>query len=165
MSKKYFLEVKIEKILWWSRFLVLIPVLLALFTFILIIIGLFYKVYKLVLEFYLHGFSDKMLAWIISNLDISLLAVVILIFAWWIYELFVDEIDVDDQHKTEAKILMVKDLDELKEKIWKVIIILLIVWLFKQIILNVPKNNLEILYYAIAILFMSISLKVLSIKK
>ncbi len=165
MSKKYFLEDKIEKTLWGSRFVVIIPVLLSLVIFLMLVAGVAYKVYKLTLEFFTHWFNDVLLANIISVLDISLLSVIILIFAWWIYELFVDEIDTDYNHKTKAKILMVKDLDELKEKIGKVIIILLIVWLFKQMLLHEPQTQMDMLKTAWIILIMAISLKVISIKK
>ena len=165
MPKKYFLEDKIEKTLWGSRFIVLVPVLVSLLIFLMIVIWIIYKAYKLILEFINNWFNDVLLAWIISILDISLLAVIILIFAWWIYELFVDEIDTDYNHKTKAKILMVKDLDELKEKIGKVIIILLIVWLFKQMLLHEPQTQIDMLKTAWIILIMAISLKVISIKK
>ena len=59
---------------------------------------------------------------------------------------------------------MVKDIDELKEKIWKVIIILLIVWLFKHMLLHIPNNQIEMLYSAWIILIMAVALKVVSIK-
>ena len=163
-KKKYFLEESIEKTLWGSRFVVLIPVLISLLIFILLVLGIILKTWKLFIEFFTNGFSELVIAWVISIIDISLLAVIVLIFAWWIYELFVDEIDVDDNHKTKAKILMVKDIDELKEKIWKVIVVLLIVWLFKQMLLQEPKTQLQMLYMAGVILLMAISLKILSIK-
>jgi uncharacterized membrane protein YqhA len=165
MSKKFFLEEQIEKTLWWSRFIVLIPVLISLLMFIILILWITIKIYHLVINFLCNWFSEILLAWIISIIDVSLLAVIILIFAWWIYELFIDEIDIDKNHKTKAKILMIKNIDELKEKIWKVIIILLIVWLFKQMLLQEPKNQLDMLYISIIILIMAISLKVISIKK
>jgi len=165
MTKKYFLEEKIENTLWGSRFIVLVPVLVSLLMFIMLVIWIVLKLYKLIFEFVNHWFTEVLLWWIISILDVSLLAVIILIFAWWIYELFVDEIDTDDNHKTKAKILMVKDIDELKEKIWKVIIILLIVWLFKHMLLMEPKTQLEMVYSAWIILIMAIALKVVSFKK
>jgi len=165
MSKKFFLEEKIEKVLWGSRFFVIIPVIMSLLIFLMIVVWIVIKVYKLFFLFIQHWFTDVILAWIISVLDISLLSVIILIFAWWIYELFVDEIDTDYNHKTKAKILMVKDIDELKEKIGKVIVILLIVWLFKQMLLHEPVAQNDMLKVAWIILTMAISLKVLSIKK
>jgi uncharacterized membrane protein YqhA len=110
------------------------------------------------------GFTDKVLSGVISILDVSLLAVIILIFAWWIYELFVSEIDVDDDHVNKAKSLIIRSIDELKEKVWKVIIILLIVWLFKQMILQAPQTRLDILILSWAILIMALALKFISKK-
>jgi len=85
--------------------------------------------------------------------------------AWWIYELFVSEIDVDDDHISKAKSLIIKSIDELKEKIWKVIVILLIVWLFKQMIIQEPKSVVEILVISLAILIIALALKFISWKK
>jgi uncharacterized membrane protein YqhA len=58
--------------------------------------------------------------------------------------------------------LIVEDIDELKEKVGKVIIILLIVWLFKQMLLNSPKNDTEIIILALSILTLALSLKFIS---
>ena len=163
--KRNLLERVFERILWDSRFLVMIPVLVSMFIFVLLVFGISIKFYHLVEEVINHWFTESVLSWVISILDVSLLAVIILIFAWWIYELFVSEIDVDDDHASKAKSLIIKSIDELKEKIWKVIVILLIVWLFKQMLLQEPKTQLQMLYMAGIILLMAISLKILSIKK
>jgi len=161
MSKKYFWEEKIEKLLWWSRFLVLIPVFVWLIMFLLLNISLFLKLYHLFINFIEVWFTTNLLANVISILDVSLLSVIILIFTWWIYELFVSEIDMKS---FDSKTLIIKNLDELKEKIWKVIIILLIVMLFKQMILHLPSNQKEIIYFSLTILMMAGALKIVSIK-
>ncbi len=161
MSKKYFWEEKIEHILWWSRFLVLISVFVWLIMFLFLNLSLFFKLYHLIINFVQEWFTINLLAWVISILDVSLLSVIILIFTWWIYELFVSEIDIKSFN---SKTLIIKDLDELKEKIWKVIIILLIVILFKQMILHLPDTQTEIIYFALAILMMAWALKIVSIK-
>ena len=157
-------EKTFEWILWNSRFMVLVPVLVSMLIFILLIIWIFIKFWHLVEEIIHVGFTDKVLSGVISILDVSLLAVIILIFAWWIYELFVSEIDVDDEHVNKAKSLIIRSIDELKEKVWKVIIILLIVWLFKQMILQAPQTRLDILILSWAILIMALALKFISKK-
>ncbi len=163
--KLNFLEKCFEKILWNSRFLVLIPVIIGMLIFILLIRGIIVKFYHLIHNILYNWFSEHILSTVISILDISLLAVIILIFSWWIYELFVSEIDVDDDHINKAKSLIIRSIDELKEKIWKVIIILLIVWLFKQMILQVPTNQYHILIFSISILIMALALRFISWKK
>ena len=163
--KRNFLEKIFEKILWDSRFFVMIPVIVSMFIFILLILGILLKFIHLVEEVIYHGFTETVLSWVISILDVSLLSVIILIFAWWIYELFVSEIDVDDENASKAKSLIIKSIDELKEKIWKVIVILLIVWLFKQMILQAPQNSTEILVISLSILVIALALKFISHKK
>jgi len=164
-SKHNIAEKSFEWILRNSRFMVLIPVFVNMLIFVLLIVGIFIKFWHLVEEVIHVGFTDKVLSGVISILDVSLLAVIILIFAWWIYELFVSEIDVDDEHVNKAKSLIIRSIDELKEKIWKVIIILLIVWLFKQMILQIPQDRWDILILAWAILIMALALKFISGKK
>jgi len=159
--KKYFWEEKIENILWWSRFIVLVSVFVWLIMFLFLNIALFFKLYHLIINFINEWFTINLLAWVISILDVSLLSVIILIFTWWIYELFVSEINTKSFN---SKTLIIKDLDELKEKIGKVIIILLIVILFKQMILNLPKSQIEIIYFALSILMLAWALKIVSIK-
>ena len=163
--KRNIIEKVFEAILWNSRFLVIIPVLVSLFIFVLLLVWILIKFFHLGEEIYFHGFTETVLSGVISILDISLLAVIILIFAWWIYELFVSEIDVDDEHTSKAKSLIIKSIDELKEKIGKVIVILLIVWLFKQMIIQAPKNVMEILFISLAILVIALALKFISWKK
>ncbi len=164
-KKKYYLENQIESILWKSRFFVLIPVLIGVILFFVLLYGLCYKLYKLIIVLIDVGFNEKVVSLIISMIDISLLAMIILMFTWWIYELFVDEIDVEDDHKSKAKTLIVKDIDELKEKVGKVIIILLIVWLFKQILTYKVIDIKDIVVLALSILVLALALKFISWKK
>jgi uncharacterized membrane protein YqhA len=58
--------------------------------------------------------------------------------------------------------LIVKDIDELKEKVGKIIIILLIVWLFKQILTYSVIDIKDIILLAISILVMALALKFIS---
>ena len=154
-----------EYLLWNSRFFVVIPVFVSMLIFLLLTVWVIIKFYHLTETFIESWFNDVVLANVVSILDVSLLAVIILIFAWWIYELFVSEIDVDDEHVSKVESLIIRSIDELKEKIWKVIIILLIVWLFKQMLLHVPTTWVEILLTAVSILIMALALKYISNKK
>ena len=163
--KKYYLENQIESILWKSRFLVLIPVIVGVLIFLVLLLGILIKLYKLLQQFVTHWFNEEIISFVISIIDISLLAMIVLMFTWWIYELFVDEIDVEDDHKSKAKTLIVKDIDELKEKVGKVIIILLIVRLFKQILMYKVFDIKDILILALSILVLALSLKFISWKK
>jgi uncharacterized membrane protein YqhA len=81
-KKKYYLENQIESILWKSRFLVLIPVVVGVLIFLVLLFGLVYKLYKLFVYIVEVGFNDKVMSLIISMIDISLLAMIVLMFTW-----------------------------------------------------------------------------------
>ena len=86
-----------------------------------------------------------------------LIGVVLLIFSFGIYELFISKIDIA-RNNPELTILEIENLDELKNKIIKVIIMVLIVSFFKRIIYitKLFDTPIEMLYFALAILALSI---------
>jgi len=59
-----------------------------------------------------------------------LIAVVLLIFSFGIYELFISEIDDAENSEVGSKILAIHSLDELKDKLGKVVVMVLIVSFF-----------------------------------
>ena len=77
--------------------------------------------------------SNNLLFKIISAIDLFLIGIVLLIFGFGIYELFVSEIDFANAKFTEST-LKIRDLDQLKNKIIKVVIIVLIVKFFEKVL-------------------------------
>ena len=95
---------------------------------------------------------------IISSIDLFLIAIVLIIFGFGIYELFISEIDFTDS-KFNQSTLKIKDLDQLKNKIIKVIIIVLIVKFFERV-LKFSDNfetTTDILYFGLSILSICIA--------
>ena len=76
-----------------------------------------------------------------------------LIFGFGIYELFVSEIDFTHS-KFKESTLIIRDLDQLKNKIIKVIIIVLIVKFFEKILKYSESfsSTTDILYFGLSIL-------------
>ncbi len=154
------IELLIEYFLWNARFLVIIPIFILIILFVFIIFEVVIKWLQIFINY-----NPLTAIWdIISILDFVLLWVIILIFSWWIYELFVDEIKLKDNEKSKAKILIIHNIDELKEKISKVIIIMIVVYLFKQIMTIKVNNVIDILYLSIATVLLAISIAVISFK-
>ena len=99
----------------------------------------------------------KVVGELIGAIDLYLIAVVLLIFSFGIYELFVSQID-EAKESESSQILEIHSLDELKDKIAKVIIMVLVVKYF-QMVLDMSFNGaLEMLYLAISILGLSLAL-------
>jgi uncharacterized membrane protein YqhA len=102
--------------------------------------------------------NEETLKVFIGALDLYLIAVFFLIFSFGLYELIISKIDVGRGETGEAdhQLLQITSLDELKSKIIKVIIIILIVAFFKGVIsLHLTKID-DALYLSISILALCI---------
>jgi Predicted membrane protein len=60
--------------------------------------------------------------------------------------------------KSSSKILMIHSLDDLKDKLAKVILMILVVMFFEQALFLKPTAPLELLYYALAIMLVALAL-------
>ena len=104
-----------------------------------------------------EDFHADIVAEIIGAIDLYLIAVVLLIFGFGIYELFISEIDVAKGSGGD-KVLYVASLDELKDKIAKVIVMVLVVSFFQRILHTEYKGALEMLYFSISIAALALGL-------
>ena len=125
------LENKFEKGLWTTRFIVLIAVILSIISSItLFLIGGWDIIHATIFNNPLFNQNIKsnndLLFQIISSIDLFLIGIVLLIFGFGIYELFISEIDFAKEKFSDST-LKINNLDQLKNKIIKVIIIVLIV--------------------------------------
>jgi len=160
MIEKWF-----EKGLWASRMVILLAVVFSILaSFALFLIGSA-DLYHVVISTYQYFFSGvhpenfhaDVVAEIIGAIDLYLIAVVLLIFGFGIYELFISEIDVAKGTGGE-KVLYVASLDELKDKIAKVIVMVLVVSFFQRILHTEYKGALEMLYFSISIAALALGL-------
>tara|TARA_Y100000385_G_scaffold28281_1_gene26727 strand:+ start:84 stop:578 length:495 start_codon:yes stop_codon:yes gene_type:complete len=149
---------KFEKILWSVRYVVILTVLLSIISSIsLIVIGSWDIIQAIIFYNPLFDVSiennNELLFKIISSIDLFLIGIVLLIFGFGVYELFVSEIDFTDSKFSEST-LKIKSLDQLKNKIIKVIIIVLIVKFFEKV-LKFSENftsPFDLLYLSLSIL-------------
>ena len=137
-------EDKFESILWNLRYVVILAVILSVLASItLFIIGSWDIVHAIVFQNPITNDSinqnNNLLFKIISSIDMFLIGIVLLIFGFGVYELFISEIDIaKDKFSSTLKI---STLDQLKNKIIKVVIIVLIVKFFEKILKLTPNFN------------------------
>jgi uncharacterized membrane protein YqhA len=163
MFEKWF-----EKGLWASRLVIIFAVVFSILaSFALFLIGSadLYHVVIATYQYFFAGvhpenFHADVVAEIIGAIDLYLIAVVLLIFGFGIYELFISEIDVAKGDGGE-KVLYVSSLDELKDKIAKVIVMVLVVSFFQRVLHTDYKGAQEMLYFAISITALSLGLYLL----
>ena len=160
--EKYF-----EAVLWNSRFVVILAVVASL----VMAMGLFYlttvEVYFTLSHLtHYHELPDaerlalkaSTIAHVIGSVDGFLLGVIMLIFAFGLYELFISKIDEAEKANHSSKILVIHSLDDLKDKLAKVILMILVVMFFEQAVFLKPEGPLELLYYATAIALVALAL-------
>tara|TARA_B000000475_G_scaffold71886_1_gene57690 strand:+ start:85 stop:582 length:498 start_codon:yes stop_codon:yes gene_type:complete len=129
---------KFENFLWSTRFIVIIAVVLSIISSIsLFLIGGWDIIQATILNNPLFNQeisnSNNLLFKIISSIDLFLIGIVLLIFGFGVYELFISEIDFA-KGKFADSTLKINSLDQLKNKIIKVIIIVLIVKFFEKVL-------------------------------
>ncbi len=154
-----------EGSLWYSRFFVILAVVFGLLSSLALFVIASFDVYEVIVavidSFITHSHSERLnhqiLSTVIGAVDLYLIGVVLLIFSFGIYELFISEVDIarEDKH---VNALEIHSLDELKNKITKVIIMVLIVSFFQRVLSMEFKTPLEMLYLALSILALSAGL-------
>ena len=152
------MENKFEKLLWNFRYITILAVILSILSALTLIVIGSWDIIEAVI-FYNPLFdasissNNELLFKLISAIDLFLIGIVLLIFGFGIYELFVSEIDFANAKFSEST-LKIRDLDQIKNKIIKVIIIVLIVKFFEKV-LKFSENfttPMDILYFGLSIL-------------
>jgi len=167
-----------EGVLWNSRYIVMFAVvaslLMAFGVFYLTTIDVYFTLMNLVTYHELESSARSVLkyqtlAQVVGAVDGFLLGAIMLIFALGLYELFISKINATSDKKDVSKILIINSLDDLKDKLAKVILLVLIVMFFERALYLKPSEPIELLYYALAIMLVALSLffshKAFSLKK
>ncbi|MCK5918169.1 MAG: YqhA family protein [Cocleimonas sp.] len=95
---------------------------------------------------------------VVEIIDGYLLATVLLIFALGLYELFISKIDIAEEQEGSSKILIINTLDDLKNRLAKVILMILIVRYFEHALSMKFETPLDLLYFAGGIALLGLAL-------
>lgn len=164
-----FIESLLEGTLWNSRFIILTAVIGSLLAGIVIFImasvdvvflcqhALHYADASLTEEArkVLH---DGTVSHIVEVVDGYLLATVLLIFSLGLYELFISDIDQAHGSKASSKILVINSLDDLKSRLAKVILMIMIVTLFEEALNMHIAQPIDLVYFGAAIALIALAL-------
>ena len=158
-----------EGALWNSRFVIIVAVIGSLFAGF----AIFYMATVDVVFLFQHALHyadsslteearkalhDSTVSHIVEVVDGYLLAIVMLIFSLGLYELFISEIDQAHGSKSSSKILVINDLDDLKSRLAKVILMILIVTLFEEALNMKLSTPLDLVNLGASISLISLAL-------
>src|SRR4051794_24484174 len=165
----------VESLLWNSRramFLAVIACMVAFFTVLFMtVIDLFHVVIPVLkwivsLEFTTDAsqLHEETLKHVVGLVDSFLVAIFLLLFAYGLYELFVSELDPatrEGRDKPVLGLLPIRNLDDLKSNLVKVITAILIVTLFEHAVAVDVGTPVELVYFAATILLVALALYVI----
>ena len=161
------LEKIFENGLWNSRFIVVFAVVFGLIGAVVLFtvasIDIFVTA-KYVFTTYFTGahperFHEDVVGGIIGAVDLYLIGVVMLLFSFGLYELFISDIDVaKNEEGQENQLLAIHSLDQLKDKISKVIVMVLVVGFFQKVGHIEYTTALDMFYLALSITAVSVGL-------
>lgn len=167
------LEHFFERLLWNSRLIVLLPVVAALIIgagiFITTTIDALILMGNMI-EYLDPGLSEsvrdteriQMVSEVVAVVDGYLLASIMLIFSLGLYELFVNKINQAEGSEFAARLLLIRSLDDLKERLANVILLILIVKFFQQALNLKYKETIDLLHLSIGIILVAGALYVSS---
>lgn len=165
------IEKLFENGLWGSRFIIILAVFFGLIGAVLLFAVASFDIYNTaayVIKTYIthahpEHFHEDVVGGIIGAVDLYLIGVVMIIFSFGLYELFISDIDpAKDENGNENQLLAVHSLDQLKDKISKVIVMVLVVGFFQKVGHTEFNGALELFYLALSITAVAVGLYFLS---
>jgi uncharacterized membrane protein YqhA len=150
----------LERILWTSRYVLVLPVfgslILAIAMFgvttvdALTLIGTIWS-YVQSTDSARNLLYIEIITSIVSVIDGFLLSAVLFIFSVGIYELFIGKIDFAENSEVGERLILIKSLDDLKDRLANVILLILIVKFFQQALNTKYTNVNDVFLLAVSI--------------
>ena len=163
------IEILFEGALWESRFVVLFAVVASLATAFVMFFMATVDAWFLVSHMFEYASSDltgearvnfrsNAVTHVVEIVDGYLLATVLLIFALGLYELFISKIERAGDSETASNVLIINSLDDLKSRLAKVILMILIVKYFEHAVSMKFESPMDLLYLAGGIALIGLAL-------
>lgn len=154
-----------ERFLWRLRLIAILPVVMSLASTVVTFVLGTLEIGRAILGLRLLGESSekgsmaKLLGAVVTGIDLYLIGIALLIFGYGVYELLISPIDAAHQGNPRMRsgLLEISNLDQLKEKLVKVLVVALIVSAFKAM-LNLPIHDGPTLaLFCLAVLLLALS--------
>jgi uncharacterized membrane protein YqhA len=156
-----------ERVLWNSRLVTLVAVIASI-----VVAFIMFYIASTDVGFLVHqvlgyaALNDEarrhvhasIVARIAEIVDGYLFATILIIFALGIYELFISKIDGIEESSIAARLLLIKSLDDLKDRLAKVVFLILIVRYFEYALETEIHGTLDLLYLAVGIALIALAL-------
>lgn len=153
-----YMKRSIEFLLWNVRLIMIVPVIASVFVAAAVLFITTIDAVVLFGTMLTYGTLDsaarssayiETIVNVVAIVDGYLLAAILIIFALGLYELFIDKIDAAEGSDLASRLLLIRSLDDLKDRLANLILVILIVK-FCQIALKMKYTQpLDLLYLSI----------------
>jgi uncharacterized membrane protein YqhA len=100
----------------------------------------------------------SILTTMVRSIDGYLLSAIMIIFAFGLYELFIGKIDIAEHSEVAERLLLIRNLDDLKDRLAKMVVLMLVIEFFQHA-LEIPIHGMvDLLYLAIGIVLVGATL-------
>lgn len=158
-----------ENLLWHSRLVVIAAVIASLLGGLAMFLIATIDAYELLVHVLDYAISDlpaeeraymraQSIAHIVELIDGYLLGTVMLIFSLGLYELFISKIELAEKTERGSKVLIIHTLDDLKSRLGKVVLMILIVRFFERAMVMPFDTPLEGFYVSASIALIGLAL-------
>ena len=163
------MESMFEGLLWNSRLLVFIAVIGGLLSALAIFYMTAVDVTVMISHVLHYGSSElasgeramlrsETVKHVVEIVDGFLLSTVLLIFSMGLYELFISKINHAEDSELSSRVLLIENLDDLKSRLAKVIMMILIVRFFEFAVGMKFVNAMDLLQFAAGIALLGLAL-------
>lgn len=163
------LEMFFEGFLWNSRFVIMLAVISSLAAGFAVFYIATVDAYFLLTHVMHYAdpsmatearkvLHDDTISHVVEVVDGYLLATIMLIFSLGLYELFISDIDAAQGSKASSRVLVIRDLDDLKSRLAKVIVMIMIVSLFEHALKMQMKDTIDLLNFGGSITLIGLAL-------
>jgi uncharacterized membrane protein YqhA len=153
---------RLERAMFQTRLIVFIPIIVALLLAIAVLVlstlDAFFLLGKMAQalnpslgEVARASLDKELLSKIIELIDDFLLGAFLIVFAFGLYELFIEKIDLIENSAVAERLLLIRTLDDLKSRLANVVVLILIVKFFQIAVNTKFQTAAELLFLALGI--------------
>jgi uncharacterized membrane protein YqhA len=156
-------EHRFERLLWRLRLIAILPVIMSLVSTVVAFVLGTLEIGKALGAFGNQSqpgkeFVAELLGAIVSGIDLYLIGIALLIFGYGVYELLISPIEAAREHdQGGGGLLDIRNLDQLKEKLVKVLVVALIVSAFKAMLTMPIKDGPSLAFFCLSVLLLALS--------
>jgi len=157
----------IEFLLWNVRLIMIVPVVVSVFVAAAVLFITTIDAVALFGTMLSYGTLDsaarssayiETIVNVVAIVDGYLLTAILIIFALGLYELFIDKIDYAEGSDLASRLLLIRSLDDLKDRLANLILVILIVKFFQIALKMKYTQPLDLLYLSIGMALIGVAL-------